>query len=62
VFATRHSQSKGGMVISALTNPWLAAGRTRCSHEEIDGQTQMSSWMRHYSSMVVQTGRVTTHN
>jgi len=59
VFATRHSQWKEGMVIAAPTNPSLAAGRTRCSHLEIVSQTQMSSWMRHYPSLVVQTGRIT---
>jgi len=48
------------MVISSPTNPSLAAGRTRCSHLEIVSQTQMSSWMRHYPSLVVQTGRMTT--
>ena len=59
-FATRISQWEAGMVMSAPTNPSLAAGRTRCSHLEIVSQTQMSSWMRHYPSLVVQTGRMTT--
>jgi len=48
------------MVSYAPTNPSLAAGRTSCSHVEIVSLTQLSSWMRHYPSLVVQTGRMTT--
>jgi len=48
------------MVISAPTNPSLAAGRTRCLHVEIVSQTQISCWVRHYHALVVQTGRMTT--
>ena len=60
VIATRYSQSKAGMVISALTNPSLAAGTTRCWYQEILSQIQLSSWMHHYPSLVVQTARMTT--
>jgi len=60
VFATRNSQPTPGMIISAPTNPLLAGGRTRFLHLEIVSQTPMSSWMHHYPSPVVQTGRMTT--
>jgi len=60
VIATRNSQSKAGMVISAPTHLALAAERTRCSHQEIVSQAQRSSEMCHYSLLVVQTGRMMT--
>jgi len=60
VFATRNRQCRAGMVISAPTNPSLAAGRTSCSKQEIVNWTDMSSLMRPYLSLNVQTGRIIT--